>query len=142
MSRIIEKVTAFVTRKVATGEELALLEQHDVMENALARLQVFLDAGDTEWIVRYPEGIDATLELVPLTVGAMAGTLLSIPLALAILWTLQYTVQAKDRKVFRYNVTLFAVGIAIFAIGAIVETFVLHNSGALQHVYGAAAGFA
>jgi Rad3-related DNA helicase len=59
-----------------TAEELALLEQRDVLENALARLQVFLDAADTEWIVRYPDGLTSTLELVPLTVGGMAGTLL------------------------------------------------------------------
>ena len=59
-----------------TAEELALLEQRDVLENALARLQVFLDAAGTEWIVRYPDGVASTLELVPLTVGGMAGTLL------------------------------------------------------------------
>jgi ATP-dependent DNA helicase DinG len=59
-----------------TAEELALLEQRDVLENALARLQVFLDAGDTEWIVRYPDSPVSTLELMPLTVGGVAGTLL------------------------------------------------------------------
>jgi Rad3-related DNA helicase len=60
-----------------TVEEYELLEQHDLLESALARLHFFLDAGDTEWIVRYPDaGLAATLELVPLTVSAMAPALL------------------------------------------------------------------
>ncbi|HUG36153.1 MAG TPA: helicase C-terminal domain-containing protein [Candidatus Limnocylindrales bacterium] len=60
-----------------TAEEYQLLEQHDLLESALARLHFFLDAGDTEWIVRYPDvGLAATLELVPLTVSAMAPALL------------------------------------------------------------------
>jgi ATP-dependent DNA helicase DinG len=60
-----------------TAEEQQLLEQRDLMESALARLHFFLGAGDTEWIVRYPAGdLTATLELVPLTVSAMAPALL------------------------------------------------------------------
>jgi Rad3-related DNA helicase len=60
-----------------TAEELQLLEQRDRLESALARLHVFLDASESEWIVRYPEGdVAATLELVPLTVSAMAPALL------------------------------------------------------------------
>jgi Rad3-related DNA helicase len=60
-----------------TAEEQSLLEQRDLLESVLARLRFFLDAGDTEWIVRYPEGdAGATLELVPLTVSAMAPALL------------------------------------------------------------------
>ena len=60
-----------------TAEEMALLEQRDRLEGALARLRFFVDADDTEWIVRYPEGdAGATLELVPLTVSAMAPALL------------------------------------------------------------------
>ena len=60
-----------------TAEEYQLLEQHDLLESALARLHFFLDAGDTEWVVRYPDvGPAATLELVPLTVSAMAPALL------------------------------------------------------------------
>jgi len=60
-----------------TAEEQALLEQRDLLESALARLHFFLDADDTEWIVRYPEADPgATLELVPLTVSAMAPALL------------------------------------------------------------------
>jgi Rad3-related DNA helicase len=60
-----------------TAEEHELLEQHDSLASALARLHFFLDAGDTEWIVRYPDvGLGATLELVPLTVSAMAPALL------------------------------------------------------------------
>ena len=59
-----------------TVEEQELLAQRDLLESALARLQFFLDAADTEWIVRYPDRGVATLELVPLTVGAMASSLL------------------------------------------------------------------
>ena len=59
-----------------TVEEVELLEQRDSLESAVARLHFFLDSEDTEWIVRYPDDAVATLELVPLTVGAMAGALL------------------------------------------------------------------
>jgi Rad3-related DNA helicase len=59
-----------------TAEEQELLAQRDLLESALARLHVFLDSGDTEWIVRYPTDAGAALELVPLTVSAMAPALL------------------------------------------------------------------
>ena len=60
-----------------TAEEQELLTQRDLLDGALARLRFFLDAADTEWIVRYPDaGFGATLELVPLTVHAMASALL------------------------------------------------------------------
>jgi Rad3-related DNA helicase len=59
-----------------TAEEQALLEQRDHLESALARLHFFVDAQDTEWVVRYPPDLAATLELVPLTVGPMAAHLL------------------------------------------------------------------
>ena len=59
-----------------TREEQELLEQRDVLETALARLTFFVDAEDREWIVRYPDTPGATLELVPLSVGAMARELL------------------------------------------------------------------
>jgi Rad3-related DNA helicase len=60
-----------------TAEEQMLLEQHDLLDSALARLHFFLDAAETEWIVRYPDGgLVAPLELVPLTVSAMAPALL------------------------------------------------------------------
>jgi Rad3-related DNA helicase len=59
-----------------TAEELALLGQRDLLESALARLHFFLDAEDVEWVVRYPAEIGASLELVPLTVSAMAPALL------------------------------------------------------------------
>ena len=59
-----------------TAPELALLGQRDLLESALARLHFFLDAEDTEWVVRYPAEIGAALELVPLTVSAMAPALL------------------------------------------------------------------
>ena len=59
-----------------TPQELALLGERDLLESALARLHFFLDAEDTEWVVRYPTEISAALELVPLTVSAMAPALL------------------------------------------------------------------
>jgi Rad3-related DNA helicase len=60
-----------------TAEEQELLEQRDLLDSALARLHFFLDSGEAEWVVRYPEGeAGATLELVPLTVSAMAPALL------------------------------------------------------------------
>ena len=59
-----------------TAQEMALLGQHDLLESALARLHFFLDAEDTEWVVRYPTEIGAALELMPLTVSAMAPALL------------------------------------------------------------------
>jgi len=59
-----------------TAQELALLGQRDLLESALARLHFFLDAEDTEWVVRYPTEIGAALELMPLTVSAMAPALL------------------------------------------------------------------
>jgi ATP-dependent DNA helicase DinG len=57
-------------------EEQELIEQRDLLESALARLHFFLDAESTEWVVRYPGDLAATLELVPLTVSAMAPALL------------------------------------------------------------------
>ena len=59
-----------------TAEERELIEQRDLLESALARLNFFLDAAGTEWVVRYPAELPATLELVPLTVSAMAPALL------------------------------------------------------------------
>ena len=38
-----------------TAQEQALLGQRDLLESALARLHFFLDAEDTEWVVRYPD---------------------------------------------------------------------------------------
>jgi len=55
-----------------TREEQDLLEQRDLLESALARMTFFLDAGDREWIVRYPDHAGAELALVPLTVASMA----------------------------------------------------------------------
>jgi Rad3-related DNA helicase len=59
-----------------SASEQALLGQRDLLESALVRLHFFLDAEDTEWVVRYPSEVDAALELVPLTVSAMAPALL------------------------------------------------------------------
>ena len=60
-----------------TREEQELLEQREQLESALARVTFFLDAGDREWIVRYPDHAAAELALVPLTVGSMAHELMA-----------------------------------------------------------------
>src|SRR5256885_1355264 len=52
-------------------------EQRAQLAGALARLPFFLDAEDREWIVRYPAEPAAALSLVPLTVAAMAQSLLA-----------------------------------------------------------------
>ena len=52
--------------------EQELIAQRDDLDAALARIHFFLDAEKTEWIVRYPPDPAATLELVPLSVAAMA----------------------------------------------------------------------
>jgi ATP-dependent DNA helicase DinG len=56
--------------------EQELMAERDGLESALARIRFFVDAEDREWTVRYPPEPGATLELVPLTVSAMAGELL------------------------------------------------------------------
>ena len=56
--------------------EQELVSQRDTLESALARLRLFLDAEDREWAVRYPERLEATLELVPLDIAALAHELL------------------------------------------------------------------
>ena len=53
-------------------EEQDLLDQRDPLESARARITFFLDAGDREWIVRYPDHAGAELALVPLAVAGMA----------------------------------------------------------------------
>jgi ATP-dependent DNA helicase DinG len=60
-----------------TREEQDLLEQRTQLESALARVRFFLDAGDREWIVRYPDHAAAELALVPLSVASMARELFS-----------------------------------------------------------------
>lgn len=66
-------------------DEQELLAQRDDLEAALARVHFFLDAGDSEWIVRYPPDAAATLELVPLTVVAMARELFAESAELVVL---------------------------------------------------------
>jgi Rad3-related DNA helicase len=56
--------------------ELDLLERRDTLEGALKRVGFFLDAPDTEWIVRYPDTVAGTLELMPLSVAPWAFDLL------------------------------------------------------------------
>ena len=56
--------------------ELDLFARRDTLENAIARVGFFLDAPETEWIVRYPDPVAGTLELVPLSVAPWAFDLL------------------------------------------------------------------
>lgn len=56
--------------------EQDLLGRRDSLDNAVARLRGFLDAPDTEWVVRFPHDPGATLELVPLSVASWAYDLL------------------------------------------------------------------
>ena len=56
--------------------EAELLAERESLEAALARVRFFVDAEDREWIVRYPDGPGAALELLPLTVASMARELL------------------------------------------------------------------
>ena len=65
--------------------EQELIAQRDDLEAALARVHFFLDAEDSEWIVRYPPDAPATLELVPLTVAAMVRELFAESAELVVL---------------------------------------------------------
>ena len=56
--------------------EQELLAQRDTLESALARLRLFLESEDREWAVRYPDRLEATLELVPLDIAQLAHELL------------------------------------------------------------------
>ncbi len=48
---------------------------------------------------------------------------------------------ARHKEVFQYNYALFLLAVALFLVGALIETLVLDNSGLLQRVYWAALGF-
>ncbi len=62
-----------------------------------------------------------------------------IALAMGMLYAMRYLFpQSRERRVFIYNYALFAAAIGIFILGALVETYVLYNSGALRSVYTAA----
>ncbi len=67
--------------------------------------------------------------------------LLDIGLVLLILHFLGSVFEdRRHREVFRYNYWLFLLALAIFVVGALVETLVLGSSGLLQRVYLAAFG--
>lgn len=57
-------------------EEVILLERHDALAGALARMRAFVEAEDKEWVVRYGPELGATLELTPLGVADEARELL------------------------------------------------------------------
>ncbi len=66
-------------------------------------------------------------------------TIAAMVLALGMLWALRFVFDdPDDGAVFHYNYLLFVAAIAIFVVGAVVETFVLYNATWLQHVYFAA----
>jgi len=65
--------------------EQDLLVQRDELESALARLRFFAESEEGEWVVRYPAGPAATLELVPLTVAPMARELFAESAELTVL---------------------------------------------------------
>ncbi len=57
-------------------EEQQLRAERDTLQNMLARLRYFVDTDDQDWVVRYPETLDAGLEIVPLEVSRLAPELL------------------------------------------------------------------
>lgn len=57
-------------------EEQRLIEERDRLQGGLASIRYFVNAEGREWVVRYPPVPGATLELIPLAVGAMAPDLL------------------------------------------------------------------
>jgi len=63
-------------RMPPSREEVMLLERHDALGGALARMRAFVDAPDKEWVVRYGPELDATFELTPLDVTGEARELL------------------------------------------------------------------
>jgi Rad3-related DNA helicase len=58
-------------------EEMLLLERRDGLEGVLARLRFFVEAGEAEWVLRYPPEPAATFELLPLAVTAQVRELLT-----------------------------------------------------------------
>lgn len=70
--------------------------------------------------------------------GVVLGVL-SIMMALGLLYCMQYVLEKRDALAFKYNYMLFILAIIIFIVGAIVETSVLYNASLLQYVYMAAA---
>lgn len=65
-----------------------------------------------------------------------------ILLAFGILYAMRFVFDDRsDVDVFTFNIHLFALSIGVFALGALIETFVLYNATLLRGVYFAAAGF-
>ncbi len=98
----------------ATREEHDLLEQRDQLDGALARLTFFLEAEDREWIVRYPTEPAAALSLVPLTVAAMAQSLLGECADVTVL----SSAYLGHREVLAECFGLDAEGVRTFTIGS------------------------
>ena len=57
-------------------DEARLLDEREMLTTAVGGVRQFVNAPDREWTLRYPDRVDATLELVPLTAGQAAGALL------------------------------------------------------------------
>src|SRR6185295_5643118 len=98
----------------ATREEHDLLEQRDQLDGALARLTFFLEAEDREWIVRYPTEPAAALSLVPLTVAALAQSLLGECADVTVL----SSAYLGHREVLAECFGLDAEGVRTFSIGS------------------------
>jgi len=97
-----------------TRDEHDLLEQRDQLDGALARLTFFLDAEDREWIVRYPAEPAAALSLVPLTVAAMAQSLLADCAEVTVL----SSAYLGHREVLAECFGLDAGGVRVFTVGS------------------------
>ena len=97
-----------------TREEHDLLEQRERLDAALARLTFFLDAEDREWIVRYPSAPGSALALVPLTVAAMAQSLLAECAEVTVL----SSAYLGHREVLAECFGLAADGVRVFTIGS------------------------
>jgi len=67
----------FFLRTPPSPVEQELLVQRDELEAGLARIRFFVESGEDEWVVRHPEEPEAPLELVPLSVAALARGLLT-----------------------------------------------------------------
>ncbi|MBR9700952.1 hypothetical protein GOV11_03745 [Candidatus Woesearchaeota archaeon] len=66
----------------------------------------------------------------------------AIVTALVLLWLMRLVFTNEgDKMTFKYNYWLFVVAVCVFIAGAILETFVLYNSGTLERIYTAAAMF-
>lgn len=78
-------------------------------------------------------------KLIQFFAGGASIIILRILLVLGLMYLLKYAFDdKKHNQVFVYNYWLFVIALAVFIIGALVETFVLSNSVTLSRFYEAA----